>query len=189
MVLKFKDELIGERIILQINRFDIKLAEQIFQVVDKNRNYLSRWLPWPSSTNRIEDTLKFLQETENGIKEGKKVNYGIFLRNEYIGNLGVFDIDVENKSAEIGYWLSQDFVRKGYMTEAVQVIEKELFQNLGFNRIQIKCDALNEASSGVALKCGYKLEGLLREDSYIEDENRFRSTQIYSKLKSEYKIN
>jgi len=187
MVLKFKKKLSGDKILLKINNFDINLAQKIFEVVIQNKEYLSKWLPWAPTTKKVEDTLNFLQDTQDGIKKGIKVNYGIYLGKEYIGNIGVFDIDKENKSAEIGYWLSQKFTKNGYVTEAVKIIEKEFFENIKFNRIQIKCDELNTASAGVAIKCGYKLEALLREDSYLKTENRFRSTQIYSKLKSEYK--
>ncbi|NCC70639.1 N-acetyltransferase, partial [bacterium] len=138
MGIKFKQKLIGDRIILKINKFDLELAQEIFEVVDKNREYLSKWLPWASSTKRVEDTLKFLQDTEEGIKNKNKVNYGIFIGNKYLGNIGVFDIDEENLSAEIGYWLSQDFARNGYVTEAVKLIEKDFFKRLAFNRLQIK---------------------------------------------------
>ena len=186
MVKKFKRRLKGERIILQINKYDIKLAQKIFKTIDENKEYLSKWLPWAPSTKRIEDTLQFLQDTEEGIKKGTKVNYGIYLGKDYIGNIGVFDIDANNKSAEIGYWLSEKFGRCGYVTEAVKIIEKEFFNNLDFNRLQIKCDAINIPSAKVAEKCDYKLEGILREDSFVKDENRFRDTKIYSKLKSEF---
>ncbi len=108
------------------------------------------------------------------------------MRQEYIGNIGVFDIDKENKSAEIGYWLSKKFTGKGYISEAVKILEKEFFINLGFNRLQIKCDEENKASSKVALNCGYSLEGRIREEIYIKENNNFRNTLIYFKLKSEY---
>lgn len=186
MAKKFKTRLKGERITLSINKPEIKFANEMFKQVDENREYLSKWLPWAPLTITIEDTLKYLFEVEEKKKSSKMVNYGIFLAGDYIGNIGVFDIDEENKSAEIGYWLSESFSKKGYMLEALKILEKEFFENLEFNRLQIKCDELNKSSAKVALNCGYKLEGLLRENCYIESENRFRNTLVYSKLKSEY---
>ena len=96
-------------------------------------------------------------------------------------------IDEKKKSAEIGYWLSSFHIRNGYMTEAVRILEKEAFERLKLNRIQIKCDEENKASFGVAKKCGYKYEGKLREDVFNEYFNDFRNTLVFSKLKSEYK--
>ncbi len=77
MLIKFKKKLSGDRILLKINIFDLELSQKIFQAVDENREYLSKWLPWASLTKKVEDTLEFLLETEEGIKKGKKVNYGI----------------------------------------------------------------------------------------------------------------
>jgi len=72
------------------------------------------------------------------------------------------------------------------MTEALKILEKEAFEELERNRIQIRCDEKNTASLGVAEKCDYKYEGMRRKDTWIEDQNTFRNTLIYSKLKSEY---
>lgn len=189
MVLHFKNKLRGERLILDINQPTLEFALEMFTRVDENREYLSKWLPWAPLTITVEDTIKYLFEVEEKTKLGKMLNYGIFLAGDYIGNIGIFDIDEDNQSAEIGYWLSESFAKKGYMVEAVKILEKELFEKQGFNRLQIKCDELNKPSIKVALNCGYKLEGLLRENCYIEPEDRFRNTCVYSKLKSEYIYN
>jgi RimJ/RimL family protein N-acetyltransferase len=72
------------------------------------------------------------------------------------------------------------------MTEAVKILEKEFFEHFEFNRLQIKSDFLNEASKKVALNCNFKTEGVLREDHFNSYNNNFRSTIIFSKLRSEY---
>ncbi len=103
-----------------------------------------------------------------------------------MGNIGLFDIDYNNKTSEIGYWLGVEFTRNGYMTEAMQILEKYAFTELQLNRIQIKCDALNNASESLAQKCGYQLEGKLRATDYKKTDNIFRDTLYFSKLASEY---
>lgn len=183
---KFVEKLKGERLELRINVPEIELAKKIFATVDENRDYLSKWLPWVDSTQKVEDSLKFLFDTQDGIKSGKKVNYGIFLDENYVGNIGFFDIDWKNKSGEIGYWLSEKYSKNGYVSEAVKILEKEFFEKHDFNRIQIKCDTNNIGSGKVALKCGYLLEGVIREDAYVNEIGGFRSTNLFSKLKSEY---
>ena len=62
-----------------------------------------------------------------------------------------------------------------------------MFKNLNINRIQIKCDQRNISSSRLAEKCGYKLDGMLRENSFNEYFNDLKNTLVYSKLRSEYK--
>ncbi len=186
MTIKFRKRIKGERLTLVISEPTIEFAQTIFDAVDRNSEHLQKWLPWVSSTKRVEDSMRYLFEIEEEIKVGKKVNYGLFLKDVYIGNIGVFDIDIKTKSAEIGYWLDKEFTGKGYMGEAVKLIEREFFEHHKFNRLQIKCDEQNKGSAGVARSCKFRLEGTLREDSFSVFFNRMRNTQIYSKLKLEY---
>lgn len=184
---KFKNELKGERITLKTTTPLIATAQIIFKTVDENRDYLEKWLPWAIETKQIEDSFKYLIEKEEKVKKGEQVDYGIYLNQEYIGNIGIFDIDEKNKSAEIGYWLSQKYSGKGYTTEAIKLLEKEFFENFDLHRIQIKCDERNIASKRVAEKCNFILEGNLREDTFCPFFKDFRNTLIFSKLITEFK--
>ncbi|MFS4448671.1 GNAT family N-acetyltransferase [Maribacter sp. 2307UL18-2] len=186
MKIKFKNQLNGKRLTLKRTRPSLKMAEVMFKVIDENRIHLEPWFPWPKQTQKIEDSLKYLFDKEEKTVQGKQLEYGLFVNLKYIGNISIFDIHRENKSAEIGYWLSSAQTRKGYMTEAVKILEKEAFENLDLNRVQIKCDEENVASCGVATKCGFTYEGTFREDDYSEYFNDFRNTSVFSKLKSEY---
>ncbi len=183
---KFKERLIWERIILKRNKPKISIAKKMFDTVDKNREHLKTRFTREKETQKIEDTLKYLFEDDKETKEWKKVWYWIYLNNKYIGNIWIFNINKKNKTAEIGYWLSKDFTRKWYMTEAVKILEKEFFENFGINRIEICCDEKNIASSWVAKKCWYKLEWKLREHIYDERSNKYTNTLIFSKIKSEH---
>jgi ribosomal-protein-serine acetyltransferase len=189
MLKKFKQKLIWDRIILKRNKPTITIAKEIFNTVDNNREHIKPWLTREKDTKTIEDNLKYLFEEEKETILWKKVWYWIYLNNTYIGNIWIFNIDQDNKSAEIGYWLSKDFTRKWYITEAVKLVEKEFFENFNLNRIQIRYDKKNIASQWVAKKCWYKLEWEIREDFYDNYSNQYRNTIISSKLKSEYKKN
>lgn len=186
MVMKFKNQLEGERLVLKITKPTIKMADVMFALIDANREHLKPWFIWEKFTLSVEDSLKYLFDKEEKTKLGEKVEYGLYVGNEYIGNIGIFGISEKKKSGEIGYWLSSSFTRNGYMTEAVGILEKDFFERLKLNRIQIKCDERNEASFGVAKKCGYQFEGRYREDEYSEYFGDLRNTLVFSKLKSEY---
>jgi len=184
---KFKKFLKWERVVLKRNIPTIKIATKIFDTVDKNREHLKPRFTREKETKTIEDTLKYLFEDEKESQKWKKAGYWIYLKNKYIGNIWIFDINKENKSAEIGYWLSKEFTRKWYMTEAIKILEKEFFKNFDINRIEICCDENNIASKWVAEKCWYKLEWKLREHIYNKEREKYTNTLIFSKLKSEYK--
>ena len=184
---KPKNKLVGERIELNLLKPTLKLAEEIFAVVEDNHKHLAPWLSWEKETKKVEDTFKYLLSMHEDNKNGTNYTYGIYIDNEYIGNVGIFDYDKKKQSTEIGFWLSRRYIKKGYMTEAVKILEKELFNTLDLNRIQIRCDDKNKGSEGVIKKCGYKLEGKSREDTVCDYTKTFRSTLVFSKLKRELK--
>jgi ribosomal-protein-serine acetyltransferase len=183
---KFKDKLRGKRLVLKRGLPEIGIAEIMFGAVQENRKHLRPWLPWEKHVRRVEDMLKYLFGTQVEYEQGVKVDYGIYLGDNYIGNIGIFNLSERKKSGEIGYWLSDKHTRQGYMSEAVRIMEKEFFGRYGLNRIQIRCDVANHASSGVAKKCGYVLEGRFRQDDWSKHSKKFRDTFCFSKLRSEY---
>ena len=101
-------------------------------------------------------------------------------------DIQVFKISEVHRSGEFGYWLAKDATGKGYMKETVLILEKYCFEELNMHRIQITCDALNEASTKVTKSCGYTYEGTLREDMVDEYRDTMRNTLMFSKLKWEY---
>jgi ribosomal-protein-serine acetyltransferase len=185
-LMEFQEKLVGERLVLKRNVPNMELAKTMFQIIDANRKHLGKWLPWERFTLKIEDSMKYLVDTEKKINNKEKIDYGIYLEGKYMGNIGLFDLDEKKKSGEIGYWITSELSGKGYASEAVKILEKEGFENLGLNRIQIKCDERNKPSAKVAEKCGYQFEGKIREDDFSEFFKDFRNTLLFSKLKSEY---
>ena len=99
-----------------------------------------------------------------------------------MGMISALNINENAKSMEIGYWISSRFCGKGYMQEAVSLLEKEFFEQ-GINRIVIKTDILNVKSANVAQRCGYILEGVLRQESFSKNEQRYRDINVFSKLR------
>ncbi len=177
-----QNKLKDKRIILKNIKPTKQNAEEFFKIVDKNRKHLG-WLPWVNEILTVEDALKYLLETEKDINEGYKIEYGIYLDDELIGDVDAFNIRKNDKSIEIGYWISEEYSKQGYTKEAINIFEKELFKN--FHRIQIKCDSENKNSIKLAESCGYKLEGELRDAFFSKKFNSFRNNIIFSKLKTD----
>ncbi len=186
--MKFKEELVGERLILRQTRPTIEMAEAIFKTVDANREHLRPFCPWEKNDDSVESCLNYLKDKEPKTEAGDRVEYGIFIKenNIYIGNIQVFNLSKVNRCGEFGYWLAKEATGNGYMKEAVLILEKECFEGLNLHRIQMTCDALNEASAKVIRSCGYTYEGTLREDMYNEFRDEMRDTLMFSKLRLEY---
>lgn len=69
-------------------------------------------------------------------------------------------------------------------TEAMFLMMKRVFDELGYRRYEWKCDALNAASRKAALRLGFTFEGIFRQATVYK--NRNRDTAWYSILDSEW---
>ncbi|MCP4393766.1 MAG: GNAT family N-acetyltransferase [Alphaproteobacteria bacterium] len=180
----FPKKIVGERIVLKQHKAMFKYAQDLFAVVDKNREHLSHYMLWVTDTKKAEDTFNWILQMRKEWDEKKQAAYGLFLNNNHIGNISVFDVNHDHHNGEIGYWLDKDSVGNGYMTEAVKVLEKEFFDR-GLHRMVIKCDEENLPSASVAKRCGYTLEGKQRESLLYKCDVKYKSCCLFSKLECE----
>jgi RimJ/RimL family protein N-acetyltransferase len=57
-------------------------------------------------------------------------------------------------------------------TEAMYLMARRVFDDLGYRRYEWKCNALNRASRRAALRLGFSFEGIFRQHMVIKDRNR-----------------
>lgn len=178
-------ELKGERITLKIHPITFKHAEEIYKLVDKNREHLAI-LEFPEFTNSVEDVFTgfLLDEVKKGVKTCSNYEYMILKNGEYIGNISVFNVRYKHERAELAYWIDSAYSGYGYVTEAVQLLENYLFE-LGFNKIEIKTGDINIPSMNIAKKCGYQKDGIIRDYKILDE--KFYNQIIFSKLKGDLK--
>jgi RimJ/RimL family protein N-acetyltransferase len=86
---------------------------------------------------------------------------------------------------EIGYWCRTRFAGQGYITEAVRGITGFALDHLGAKRVEIRCDSLNRRSARVAERCGFRLEGELR-NAELGSDGTPRNFLVYSMLPEEH---
>lgn len=187
--MELPEQIESERIILKYSDPTFELAKRLFEIVEKSRETLREWLPWVDKVNSIEDEFTgFLMHVQKKRKEKTGFGYVIFHKetDEILGCVDLIDINDTNKTAEIGFWLSNDAVGHGYMKEAVLALESEAFK-AGINRIAIRNDVENVRSANVAKKANYVLEAVIRQDCWDDYHKSFRDTNVWSKLFSEWK--
>ena len=186
---KMPEKIESERLVLLRPYPTFELAKEIFEKVDLSRNTLRDWLPWVDGTKspEAEYTNWLINWVQQHWDEGKGFAYLIRNKetNAILGAIDLMNYHETHKSAEIGFWLSDDAVGQGYMTEAVHAIESEAFKQ-DLNRIVIGNDTQNARSVNVAKRCGYHLDGVLRSAAWDERWQGFRDSNVWSKLKSEW---
>ena len=189
MPLNMPSKIESERIVLE-SAFppSFALATEIFEKALPSYETLVQWIPWPNKVKRPEDEYGYLLNwVKRHWEEGSGFTY--IIRNKdtkaFAGLIDFFKYDDKGKTAEIGYWLINEAVGNGYVTEAVRAVEKTVFEQ-GVNRIQIRTDTRNVRSFKVAERCGYRLEGVLRAAGWADYFQDYRDENVYSKLKSEW---
>ena len=144
---------------------------------------LSPWLPWVDADYSANVTRKFIQVAQQQFAEQKGLQAAIFVDNRLAGGIGFNNIDVNNSSAEIGYWLNTRFVGKGSMTRCCAALIEFGFEEFGLNRIVIRCATENTRSQAIPLRLGFTEEGVQREAEKLN--GKFVDLRVFSLLAAE----
>lgn len=81
--------------------------------------------------------------------------------------------DVANGVTEIGHiWYSPSIQRTRATTEAAYLLARRAFDELGYRRLEWKCDALNAPSRRAAVRFGFRFEGVFKHHMVVKGRNR-----------------
>ncbi len=82
-------------------------------------------------------------------------------------------IDAASGSLEIGSLLfARSVQRTAVSTETTHLLLRHAFDDLGYRRVEWKCDSLNEPSRRAALRLGFTYEGRFRQHLTVKGRNR-----------------
>src|SRR5579871_1530287 len=160
-------------------------APAIFALVNRERTYLRKWLPWVDLTNQVDDTLKFVKMTLAQFANTEGLTAGIWRGDEFAGVIGTHKIDWLNRRVEIGYWLGSKFQERGIMTESCRILLNHAFQEWDLNRVEIHCAPSNKKSCAIPKRLGFELEGVLRKSQRIS--GKYLDANIYAMLARDWK--
>lgn len=92
------------------------------------------------------------------------VNFAIDVDGQAVGGIGlILNSDVYIFSAEVGYWIGEDWWGKGIGTEALRQMVEYTFYYFDIVRIYAEVFETNKASMRVLEKNGFYLEGVRRK--------------------------
>jgi len=82
-------------------------------------------------------------------------------------------MDPTNGVIEIGnIWFAPAIQRTRQATEAIYLMARHVFDDLGYRRLEWKCDSQNAPSRRAAERFGFVYEGVFRQHMVIKDRNR-----------------
>ncbi|GAB2875653.1 GNAT family N-acetyltransferase [Microbulbifer echini] len=128
-------------------------AQALFHLIEANRALLNKYLYWVKSVKDLDSTRQYIQQRIHS-KRGGAVWYKIICDDTLSGIFGIKEINRQEKSAEIGYWLSAHCQGRGIMTNVVTTICEQLRNKWGILHLNIHCLSENTASIAVAKRAG-----------------------------------
>jgi RimJ/RimL family protein N-acetyltransferase len=102
-----------------------------------------------------------------------------------VGHAAYMRIEPAHRVIEVGSILYTPRLQRTVgATEAMYLMARHVFEDLGYRRYEWKCNALNAPSRGAALRLGFTFEGIFRQHMIIKGRNR--DTAWHSMLDSEW---
>ena len=126
---------------------------------------------------RIEDARNFI---ERAITERREKSHCIEIDGAAVGGIGItIGEDVYRLSAEMGYWLAEEFWGQGIMSEVVPVFVNHCFDKFSLKRIYATTYSSNPASARVLEKSGFVFEGRLHK--HVIKDRQILDSLLYAK--------
>ena len=162
----------GNRI--TVRNFTPADAEELANYYIRNKEHLREFEPArDNSFYEVDVQRKILIESYKQLMIGTGMDLGIYLKDKLIGKIKVSNI-VHGvfKSAFIGYSIDKEHEGKGYMKEAVLLVEKYCKQYLDLHRLEASVLVDNIKSKRVLLKSGFEEIGINKKYLYINGKWR-----------------
>lgn len=104
-----------------------------------------------------------------------------------VGYASYMRIEPAHRCIEVGSILFTPMLqRTPGASDAMYLMARHVFDDLGYRRYEWKCNALNEPSRRAALRLGFTFEGIFRQHMIIKGRNR--DTAWYSMIDSEWPV-
>jgi ribosomal-protein-serine acetyltransferase len=158
-------------------------AGELYALIDRNRAYLARWLPWAQAETRA-DVDQFIASTVRQFALGDGIQTAIMVDGSIAGSIGVHGVSWLHASTSVGYWLAEVHQGRGIMTRAVAAYLDHAFGTWHLHRLELRAATANARSRAVAERLGFTLEGVLRSAERVGDQAH--DLVVYSMLAPEW---
>lgn len=162
-------------------------APLLAEAVTASLDHLRPWMPWAhAEPEELEAKVQRLRGFRAAFDIDRDYVYAIFTpdEREVVGGTGLHP-RIGAGALEIGYWISARHIGNGYATEAARALTRVGFEIHNLERMEIRCDPLNQRSASVPRKLGYTLDATLRARIRGVD-GTMRDTMVWSLLRGEY---
>ncbi|HEU0168049.1 MAG TPA: GNAT family protein [Chloroflexota bacterium] len=147
-----------------IRAYQLRDAPLLYAAALESLPELIPWMPWAHEGFALHEIESFIQYCRKSWDAGTEYGFGIVdaRSGEYLGGTGLNDLNVQNRWANLGYWVRSSRTGYGIAPAATRLVAQFGFDELQLERIEIMMAVENYPSRRVAEKVGATLEGTLR---------------------------
>ena len=170
-----------ERVVLRwVSENDIDSLYEVFS----DPQVMRYWSTAPF-TDR-EAAVNLQREIAAGNETNTMMKWGLALRDSdrLIGTTTLFNLNLDNGRAELGYAMGRAHWGKGLMNEALQALVSHAFEEMQLRRLEADVDPRNDASIRTLERLGFQREGYLRERWHVNGE--IQDALFYGLLRREW---
>lgn len=168
---------------VSIHFLTYNFSKPLFRLIDNNRAMLKLWFPWPDFTKTVDDSQNFIKRQLQAYTDNQILPIGVCYQGELVGMADLHAINLDQRSAEIGYWLAEQYQGLGIMSKAVKALISLGIEQYDLNVVRIAAEVDNQPSRAIAERLGFQYDGTLRA-CVIRDEQA-RDHAMYSILAKE----
>lgn len=125
-------------------------------------NNLRDGLPYPYTEKDAADYINAMLSAD----ENDTFAFAITMDDKAIGSIGAFrQGNIHRQTAELGYYLAEEYWGQGIMTDAIRQVCREIFETTDILRIYAEPFSYNAGSRRALEKAGFRYEGLMRRSA------------------------
>lgn len=171
---------------LRLRSFRVTDAPALFAAISESIQELRNtlwFLPWIAEEPTLQSAEVRCRKAEADFLLRTDLPYLAFEKSSgrLVASIGLHRTDWSLPKTEVGYWVRTGETGKGYATEGVNALTSWALTHMGAVRVELVTDEHNLRSRAVAERCGFSLEGILRNVVRSRDGTLINGC-IYAKL-------
>ena len=148
----------------ELRKWRLSDAKELAAALNNKRilNNLRDGLPFPYTEQDATEYITAMRSAD----ENDTFAYAITAENHVIGSIGAFrQINIHRQTAELGYYLVEEYWGQGVMSGAIRQLCGTIFQTTDILRIYAEPFSYNAGSRRALEKAGFRYEGLMKNNA------------------------
>ena len=159
-------------------------AEEVFEMIERNREHLREWLGWVDISTDISVTYQIIDINLRKFANHEALDTAIVYNGKIVGKVSINSINYANKTAQIGYMLDEKYEGRGIVTRAVKAMTDIAMFEYDLHKVEIWAAEGNTKSRAIPERLGFRQEGIIRNAEWLYDH--YVDHVVYGALRSEW---